>query len=87
MFTTAFDLLDQFHLYMSLIIDLQLLTLGLAGKSDWDQAQVDQIVYTVNDLSEEFYSYYLEKDSDKKVSYTLYSIIHHPYLLKNTSYQ
>ncbi|CAG2250482.1 hematopoietic prostaglandin D synthase-like [Mytilus galloprovincialis] len=41
-------------------------TCGLAGKSDWDQAQVDQIVYTVNDLSEEFYSYFLEKDSDKK---------------------
>jgi hypothetical protein len=40
---------------------------GLAGKTDMDQALVDQTVYTVNDLMEEFFQYVFQQDPGKKV--------------------
>lgn len=41
---------------------------GLAGKSEWDQAKVDQILYTMNDILEDCVAYFLEKDSSVKES-------------------
>jgi hypothetical protein len=49
---------------------------GLAGKTDMDQALVDQTVYTVNDLMEEFFQYVFQQDPGRKVcDYIAYDII------------